>query len=466
MKIKFCGAAQTVTGSAHLITLDSGYSILFDCGLFQGRQAYIDILNQSWHFDPANIDVLILSHAHIDHAGRIPKLCKDGFKGKIYATHASADLAKIMLMDSAHIQEKDSEYHNKKRKKNEPNIPPLYTIKDAEKSMMHFAPVNYNEWIKINDECQFIYRDAGHILGSANITLNIRRADGKYTTIGFTGDIGRPERPILRDPQTMSDIDYLICESTYGNRLHEGPPDDEKSFWDVIYKTCYIHKGKVVIPAFSLGRTQEIVYMLDKMHHQHKIARLPIYVDSPLSTNATDIYRKHAECFNEEIKKYLLIDDNPFGFNDLKYIQDVADSKALNESDEPCIIISASGMAEAGRIVHHLRNTIDDSRNTVLIVGYCAEGTLGRRIKDGNNIVKILGGYHTVRAQVAVMDSFSAHGDRDELTHFIKKSTNHKLKHIFLVHGELEAQHLFTTHLKANGFKTISIPTIGEEIIL
>lgn len=467
MKIKFCGAAQTVTGSCHLLTLDDGYKILLDCGLFQGHQAYIDEYNQKWHFDPREIDVVVLSHAHIDHSGRLPKLVKDGFRGKIVCTKATADVSAIMLRDSASIQEKDSEYHNKKRAaKNESPLEPLYTIKDAEFCITMLEPHSYNTLISIHPDVEIEFRDAGHILGSANVTLEIKRKNGKTTRLGFTGDIGRPERPILRNPQPMEDLDYIISESTYGNRSHGPNTENEKAFWDVIYETCYQRRGKVIIPAFSLGRTQELVYLLDKMHHFHKINKIPVYVDSPLSCKATDIYRDHTECFDEEIKKYLQVDANPFGFEDLEYISDVNESKALNENQDPCIIISASGMAEAGRIVHHIRNNIENPRNAIMLVGYASEGSLARRIKDGNSAVKIFGEYKTVQAQISIMDSFSAHGDCAEMTNFLNATKNQRLKKTFLVHGDPEVQEDFRTHLQSMDWGEILIPSITQEFEL
>lgn len=462
MQIKFCGADRTVTGSSHLIILDDGYKILLDCGLFQGKQAYVDEWNTKFEFDPKEIDALILSHAHIDHAGRIPKLVKDGFNGNIYCTPATLDLSNIMLADSGHIQQKDNEFHNKKRKKQGlAEIPPLYEIKDVERAMKLFKQVNYEQWFNIRNDVSFLFRDNGHILGSGSVTLKII-SNGKETVIGFTGDIGRPNRPILKNPITMPDCDYLISESTYGNRLHEKFPEDMETFWKVVDETCYQRKGKLLIPAFSVGRTQEIVYMLDQMTKVKQMDRLPVYVDSPLSTNATEIYRSHPECFDDEINKYLLTDSNPFGFNNLTYITDVEQSKALNFDPQPCIIISASGMAEAGRIVHHIYNHIEDEKNTVLFVGYCGERTLGARIRQGMNPIRIFGEEKQVRAHIAIMDSFSAHGDQKEMLDFLNPLDKTRLKKLFLVHGDYDAQLVFKGKLNEMGFTNIEIPEQGN----
>jgi metallo-beta-lactamase family protein len=467
MKIKFCGAARTVTGSCHLIELQSGFTFLLDCGLFQGRMSYIDSWNQHFGFNPSSIDVLILSHAHIDHCGRIPKLVKEGFKGKIYCTSATADLIEIMLMDTAHIQEKDAEYHNKKRKaKNETIIPPLYTTKDVPPVLSHLREVDYDSWFKISDELSFRFKDAGHIMGSASVNLKIKE-NGKEINVGFSGDIGRPSRPILRDPVTMDDMDYLICESTYGNRIHEGSPDDKMHLLKIITDTCINKKGKIVIPAFSLGRTQEIVYMMDQLSSQHQLPKVKVYVDSPLSLNVTDIYRKHQECFDDDINEYLRTDSNPFGFNDLKFITSVEESIALNDSKEPCIIISASGMAEAGRVVHHIRNTVKDENNTILIVGYCTQGSLGQRLRKKPEYIKILGNEYPLKASIEIMDSFSAHADKNELIQFLDPLDRERIKNLILVHGDYEdAQLPFKKILEDLHYKNVLIPDYLEEIII
>jgi len=428
MKVKFCGAARYVTGSSHLVTLDSGYTILLDCGLFQGSGKNLWEWNNHWHFDPKKVDTLILSHAHIDHTGRVPQLVKDGFEGNIHCTHATRSLCAIMLLDSAKIQERDVEWYNKKllkkRKKKglKPRVP-LYTSENAHRAMELYLGYSYNKWHRIHPDVEIMYRDQGHILGSASVTLRINE-NGKETLLGFTGDIGRPDRPILRDPNPMPEVDYLICESTYGDRDHETTPEQSDKFLEVLKHTCVEKKGKLIIPAFSVGRTQEIVYMLDKMETAGLLPKIPVYVDSPLAVNATEVFGAHPECFDDELNEYLLIDDNPFGFNSLNYIRKVEGSKALNDSKEPMIIISSSGMMNAGRVRHHLYNNIDNEKNTFLMVGYCAPNTAGGMLKNGIQELKIFGEYKPVNAEIVSMASFSAHGDRGEMKEFISKMQN------------------------------------------
>lgn len=469
MDIQFCGAAQWVTGSSHLITLSDGYKILLDCGLFQGKGKEIWDLNNTWYFKPSEIDTVILSHAHIDHTGRIPQLVKDGFNGNIHCTHATRSLCAIMLLDSAKIQERDVEWHNKKilkkRKKDTSKLRrPLYKSEDVPVALSKFVSYNYDRWYQINDRVEVMYRDAGHILGSASITLRIQDGD-KTRLVGFSGDIGRPDRPILRDPDPMPDgLEYLICESTYGDKDHESSPEQSEAFLNIIKEACIEKKGKLIIPAFSVGRTQEIVYMLDKMETAGLLPKLPVYVDSPLAVNATMIFGQHSECFDENLSEYLLIDKNPFGFNDLTYIREVAESKALNESDEPCIIISSSGMMNAGRVKHHLYNNIEDSKNTFLIVGYCSPDTPGGMLREGASTIKLYGEWKMVNATIKVMDSFSAHADRGEILDFIRNQKD--LKKIYLVHGELDRQESFKDFLNERGFKNIEIPALGDIHVL
>ncbi|MBO6515164.1 MAG: MBL fold metallo-hydrolase [Bacteroidia bacterium] len=462
-KIKFCGAAQTVTGSSHLITLDDGTTILLDCGLYQGNEDKYENFNREWLFNPEEIDYLVLSHAHIDHSGRIPKLSKDGFKGDIICTSATRDLASIMLMDSAYIQEKDVVYVNKRKERlGLKPVKPLYTVEDARMCMDQFVGVGYNRWYRINDTVSVRFRDSGHILGSASVTIRVEMEGGYKKYIGFTGDIGRPERPILRDPQPLDDVDYLICESTYGGRKHGGMPDNKQELLDVIHHTCVDKKGKLIIPAFSVGRTQEIVYMLDQLEREGKLPRIPVFVDSPLAVNATDIFTMHPECFDENILDYMSEDPNPFGFNGLKYVRSVDQSKKINNLKEPAIIISASGMMSAGRVKHHLANTISDPRNTILVVGYCSPGTLGGRIRAGDEEVRIFGVHYKVNAEVKVLDSFSAHGDQQEMLDYLENLNRHKLKKTFLVHGDLKRQEAFKEALEENKFSTVEIPHLGQ----
>ena len=469
MTIKFCGAAREVTGSAHLVTLDSGYRILLDCGLYQGRNEDMKQFNESWLFDPATIDCMILSHAHIDHSGRIPKLIKDGFKGCIHCTHATRSLCAIMLLDSAKIQERDADYYNKKLKKKKKSKKkprePLYTSYDAAVAMKVFQSYAYDRWFRISDEVEVFFRDAGHILGSASVTLRIRERSGRMTMLGFTGDIGRPDRPILRDPLPMPEVDYLICESTYGDKDHVAKPGEEEKFLRIIKETCLVKRGKLIIPAFSIGRTQEIVYMLDQMESAGVLPKLPVYVDSPLAVNATTVFGAHPECYDNDLHEYMLTDDNPFGFNDLIYVRDVALSKQLNHSHEPCIIISSSGMMNAGRVRHHLSNSIENKKNTFLIVGFCAPDTPGGMLINGIQSIKLYGQVKMVKADIEIMNSFSAHADRNEMLQFIDNQKK-GLKKLFLVHGEKDRQEKFKTLLNENGFKKVIIPKLGQEVVI
>ncbi len=465
MKLTFWGAARTVTGSKHLVELDNGKKLLLDCGLYQGRRAEADHLNRHFGFDAREIDAVLLSHAHIDHAGLLPKLWADGFRGKIYATHATVSLCSIMLLDSAYIQEKDVRFVNKLHKRRgDPPVEPLYRMEDAEGVMEHFFGVSYRQAFSPVEGVSVEYRDAGHILGSASMVLTVEER-GKTIKLGFTGDIGNPGRPILRDPQPMADCDYLITESTYGGRTHEPAEQAKAGLADVIRRTS-ARGGKVIIPAFAVGRTQELVYALDQLWNEYGIPPIPVYVDSPLAVNATSIYRAHPECYDRELRTYMLTDDNPFGFERLEYVRDAADSKALNGQRMPMVIISASGMCEAGRIVHHLRNNITDNRNTVLIVGYCADHTLGKRIVEQRPEVRIFGKYLPLKAEVVVMNNYSAHADEPGLLHFLSHMDRERFKHIFLVHGAPERQDAFHEALKQDGYQHVVIPDHGHSFIL
>lgn len=467
MKIQFCGAAREVTGSAHLITLADGYRILLDCGLYQGSSEDMSEFNEHWYFSPPEIDCLILSHAHIDHSGRIPKLVGDGFKGDIHCTHATRNLCAIMLLDSAKIQEMDVAYYNKrqlKRGHKDRLKEPLYTTRDVEMAWDLFQGHSYNRWFRIHDKVEVLFQDAGHILGSANVSLRIEEK-GRTILFGFTGDVGRPNRPILRDPVPLPEVDYLICESTYGDRDHESAPNELERFLKIIRHTCIEKQGKLIIPAFSVGRTQEVVYMLDQMESAGKLPRIPVYVDSPLAVNATMIFGSHPECFDNQLNEYLLTDDDPFGFNSLTYIRRAEKSKELNDSNEPCIVISSSGMMNAGRVKHHLFHNIDNARNTFLIVGYCAPGTPGGALRDGARQLRVFGQDKLVKAEVEVMDSFSAHAGRHELADYLDNQKK-GLKKLFLVHGALDRQEAFRNLLQEKGFHGIEIPELGQEFEL
>lgn len=467
MKIKFCGAAREVTGSCHLITLEDGFKILLDCGLYQGSDRNLEDFNAQWLFNPAEINCLVLSHAHIDHAGRIPKLVKDGFSGSIHSTHATRSLSGLMLLDSALIQEREVEYRRKRQEKKHHFADiayeePIYTRQDVHTTMELFTSYSYEKWFNVHPQVEVMFRDAGHILGSASVSLKIQE-NGRTIHLGFSGDVGRPHRPILRDPQPMPEMDYIICESTYGDRTHETAPAEVNHLLEIIRHTCLEKRGKLLIPAFSVGRTQEIIYLLDQMANQGLMPRIPVYIDSPLAVNATAIFGSHPECFDEELSEYLTVDENPFGFNGLHYIRKTEDSKKLNISTEACIIIASSGMANAGRIKHHLLHGIENPNNTVLIVGYAAPNTPAGRLRDGASEIHLFGAYKAVRAQVEVMDSFSAHADKLELVEFLRNQRDH-VKKIFLVHGDYKTQQVFQSTLIGLGFAAVEIPELGHEV--
>lgn len=461
MKINFIGAAQTVTGSQHLISIN-GKKILLDCGLYQGKRKEAFEINRSFLFNPSEIDTLILSHAHIDHSGNIPNLVKQGFRGNIYATPATTDLCQIMLKDSAFLQERDVTFVNKKRAKQNKNLfEPLYSEEDVDEAMQHFVSVRYDKTIEIAPGVKMTFRDAGHILGSAGVLLEIRE-NGKFIRFGFSGDIGRAEIPVIREPNILNELDILIMESTYGNRLHT-VVDEVETEVAAIVKKVIERRGKIITPAFAVGRTQLLVYVLHKLFNQNRIPPFPIYVDSPLAVNATEIYRMHPECYNRETYR-LFIDnyEDPFGFNRLTYIRDVEESKKLNETKEPCMIISASGMAEGGRILHHLKNNIENPINLILFSGYAAQETLARKIMDGMKEVNILGDSHIVKAEIKEIDYFSAHADQGELLEYLNFSNPEKLKNIFLVHGDEEQALPLKEKIKNKGFRSVYFPKKGD----
>ncbi len=466
MNITFHGAAQTVTGSKHLIKTGRNRKLLLDCGLFQNSGGDNAELNRHFGFDPSEVDYLILSHAHIDHSGNIPYLVKQGYKGPIYCTPATLDLCRIMLTDSAHIQANDVKYLNKKREKSGKRLlDELYNPDDVLLALKQFVSVPLNTWKEIDQHIKFLFTDAGHILGSAAVNLEFDEPEGK-TKIFFSGDTGRPHDIILKAPQTFPQADYIIMESTYGDRLHESSQDAEAHLLNIVKDTCVERQGKLIIPAFSLGRTQEIVYSLNRLYNKGAIPKLPVYVDSPLAISATSIMRKHTESFNPEILEYMKTDEDPFGFETLHYIQDVESSKSLNELKDPCIIISASGMMEAGRIKHHIKNNIEDSRNTILIIGYVPPGSLGGKLIEGAEEVKIFGNSYKVRARISVLDSYSAHADCKEMMEYLKCQQAHLVKRVFLVHGEPGAQLKFKEHLHGMGFSDIVIPLQGESFAI
>ena len=462
MKLSFHGAARTVTGSKHLLTLKQGKRILLDCGMFQGMGLETDELNRHFGFDPATVDYLILSHAHIDHSGLIPVLVKQGFSGKIYCTPATFDLCCIMLEDSAHIQESDARFINERRKRQgKPPLKPLYTLPDVTVALRQFEPVPYGEWFSIEDSIKLLFTDAGHILGSAVVNLRIEE-DFHTKSICYTGDLGRAQPQIIRPAEPFPQCEYLITESTYGDRKHADRTESLDQLLRIVIETCVMKKGKLIIPAFSVGRTQEIVYALDRLEHEGRLPRIPVFVDSPLSTNATEIMRNNPDCFNDEIRSYMERDPDPFGFNKLTYIREAQESKQLNHLKELCIIISASGMAEAGRIKHHLANNIGSEDNTVMIVGHCESGSLGAKLAEGEKEVRIFGEMHSVRAHVEVLGSFSAHGDVDEMIDILKCQNPSKVKKVFIVHGDYDVQLRYMIRLQREGFRHVEIPEKGS----
>lgn len=459
MIVQFLGAAQTVTGSMHLVSVN-GSRILLDCGLFQGRRAESYERNRTFPFDPSKINAVILSHAHIDHAGNLPNLVKSGFTGPIYSTGATRDLCQVMLYDSAYLQERDIEFLNKRRKDGPP-AEPLYTSADVDNTIGQFVGVPYRKSFTVADGVSVKFLDAGHILGSASVLLEIKE-NRNVLTLGFTGDLGRKDMPILKDPEPMGSPDILISESTYGGRIHEPVADMGKSLLSAVRRTMD-RGGKVIIPAFSVGRTQEVVYALFKLFDDEQLSSIPVFVDSPLAVHATDVFRMHPECFDGETLRYLHNDSDPFGFGRLTYIRSVEASKQLNERKGPCVIIAASGMCEGGRILHHLANNVEDPRNTVLIVGFMAEHTLGRHIVERQPEIRIFGEVFRLNAEVVVLNSFSAHAGQDELAGFIGAMDKKKLKQIHLVHGEPAQAEALRTKLKEAGFRDLFIPARGEK---
>jgi metallo-beta-lactamase family protein len=465
LKITFLGAAQTVTGSMHL--LEAGNArVLLDCGLFQGRRQEAFERNRNLPFDARTLDAMILSHAHIDHSGNIPNLVASGFQGRIYATRATRDLCSAMLLDSGHIQESDVTYVNKRRRrKGLAPIEPIYTVAEARASLTHLFSVDYHQPFDVAPGVQATLYDAGHILGSAITVLDIQE-DGRSYRLCFSGDLGRHHLPVLRDPEAVRDVDYLMVESTYGDRLH-GTVEKGADALAAAVRQTYDRGGKVIIPAFAVGRTQDIVYDLHKLIESGRLPELPVYVDSPLALNVTKIFRLHPECYDQEMKQFLERKDDPFGFHRLQYTRSVDESKALNYLKGPAIIISASGMCEGGRILHHLKNHIGDARNMVLLVGFQAPNTLGRKIVDGLKEVPILGEQYAVRAEIRTIDGYSAHADRNELLNYLQKVAGaSRMKRVFCVHGDPEACQALAEGIRNLGIPDVLVPETGQEVEL
>lgn len=464
MKITFHGAARTVTGSKHLIELKNGTKILLDCGMFQGMGSETLELNSNLGFDASEIDFVLLSHAHIDHSGLLPKLVQEGYTGPILGTSATLDLADVLLKNSAYIQEADVKFINKKRlQQGRPFVDPLYTKEDAEKAISQFRAIPYRKTVQINEDIDVCLYDGGHILGSATVFLTIKE-DNTVTRIAFSGDVGRYGDPILRSPDALPQADYIIVESTYGNRLHDDINSTPETLREIIEETCIGKRGKLIIPAFSVGRTQELLYALNELELDYRLPDVKYYVDSPLSTAATNVVKAHPECFNRSVQKIMKYDKDPFGFKGLHFIEDKRESQALNRSDEPCVIISASGMAEAGRVKHHIANNIENPKTTILMVGYCEKNSLGARLKERPNEVGIFGDRFKVKADIRTMDSMSAHADYQDLSQYLGTQDPSEVKRIFIVHGEPDSQTEFKKRLHKKGFQDIHIPDLHETV--
>lgn len=457
IRISFYGGVEGVTGSRHLLYIN-GKQVLLDCGLFQGRRGEYYERNLAFPFDPARVNALVLSHAHIDHIGDVPNLVKKGFKGEIHCTLATADLTAIMLNDSARVNQADVTFVNKIRAKHgEPALPPLYELKDVPPALELLQGHSLNHPFDILPGIRGIFRVAGHILGSAITVLDIED-NGRKISLCYTGDLGRANLPIVRDPFQVAAADVLLIESTYGNRLHGDIKQAADKLADIVNKTVK-RGGKLIVPVFALERTQELVHTLHLLRMANKIPSIPIYVDSPLAIDATDIFRAHPECFDEETVELMRRTEDPFGFRELHYIRTAGESRKLNNMEEPMMILACSGMAESGRILHHLRNNIENPRNAVLIVGYQAENTLGRKLAEHRKEVPIFGEKYKLAAEVVVFDEFSGHADQRDL---LKWVAHGKWKKIFIVHGEKEAAELFANILKSEGYADVNAPKLGE----
>ena len=465
MKIKFCGAAAGVTGSCHLLSTEN-HKILLDCGQFQGGKAQDALNEEPFPFDPAEIECVVLSHAHIDHCGRLPLLVKRGFKGAIYCTDATADLLEVMLKDSGFIHEKEAEWQSRKNERaGRKPVEPLYTVKDSEETLKYVRPVMYDQLFEINDEMKVVFNDAGHILGSAIIELWTAEDDNVYKTV-FSGDLGVLDRPILRDPTIIKKADYVIMESTYGNRLHPENATSIEQLLDIVIKTTR-RGGTVVIPSFAVGRTQELIYefnrfYLERPEYKDELEKLTVYIDSPMATSATEVFRRNAQVFDEETKAYILKGDNPLDFPNLRFTRSTAESQALNMDRKPKIIISASGMCEAGRIRHHLKHNLWAPKSSVIFVGYQAEGTLGRMLTEGQKDVVLFGEAVHVNAEIYNLEGFSGHADKEGLLGWLS-GFKVKPKQLFLVHGELESKEALAASIRERlGYDPVVVTGVSE----
>jgi metallo-beta-lactamase family protein len=465
MQIQFWGAARTVTGSMHLLTIN-GQRLLLDCGMFQGKRDIANERNSQLPFDAKAVDACVLSHAHMDHAGVLPVLTKSGYDGPIYCTSATRDLSAVMLRDSAHIQESDATYLNKRNaERGQPFIKPIYKEGDVVQCLQHFVAYEYHRPIEVLPGVRVTFRDAGHILGSAEVIIDYEENKKKRRLV-FTGDLGRKHLPILRDPEAVDRADLLITEGTYGGRFHDPIEDTRGQLAQIIVET-HERNGVLIIPAFAVGRTQDIVYDMQLLVAENHIPDVPVYVDSPLATNVTEIFRLHPECYDQEILEYINTDPdgNAFGWPRLRYVRSADESKALNESKESCVIIAASGMCEAGRVLHHLKHHIEDPRTTILFVGYQAENTLGRKILDGWEHVKVFGDEYGVRAQIKKIGGYSGHGDHNDLVGFAHNMVS-KPARTFIVHAEMEAAEKLQNGLERIGLKDVTIPDRGDKVVI
>jgi metallo-beta-lactamase family protein len=467
MQVQFWGAARTVTGSMHLLEVN-GRKLLLDCGLYQGHRKQAFERNRDLPFPARDVDAVVLSHAHIDHSGNLPSLVRGGFKGKIYATSATRDLSAHMLLDSAHIQESDVAYVNRHRAREGKRLfEPLYRRDDALATLKRFVSIDYEEPFDPAPGVHVHFLDAGHMLGSAVVVLDLDEA-GRRVRLVFSGDIGRRGMPILRDPQAPGDADYVIMESTYGDRLHEKAGEAEETLRQAA-REAYERGGKLLIPAFAVGRTQEVVYHLNRLWERGALPPMDVFVDSPLAVNVTEVFRSHPECYDAQLLEQVLDDDDgdPFGFSRLRYVRKVEESKELNRRTTPAVIISASGMCEAGRILHHLKNNIEDPRCTVFFVGFQAEHTLGRKLLDGQSPVPILGGQYPVRARIQKGESYSAHADRSGLLEWASRTAkSRRLRKVFLVHGEEASSASLAKELIRLGVAPVEVPARGQVFAL
>lgn len=465
MKISFHGAARTVTGSKHIIHFKNGKKLLLDCGMFQGMGKDTVKLNSEWGFEPTEISYVILSHAHIDHSGLLPKLVKDGYTGKIYCTPGTADLVKILLLDSAYIQEADIRFANKRREKEGRTdmIEPLYTVEDANNVFPLLEAIPYGEKFKVDEDIEVTFTDCGHIVGSAAVNLRLLEK-GKTIAITFSGDIGRYNDMLLRSPEVFPQADFIIMESTYGDKLHDLQTTAIDKLVEWIEETCFKKKGKLIVPAFSLGRTQEILYMLNRLELENRLPKVDYFVDSPLSTKITQMIKSYVGDFNRDVQKMLAKDEDIFSFHGLKFTEDVQESMKLNDNTNPCVIISASGMAEAGRIKHHIAHNIMDPKATILFTGYCEPNSLGGHLRAGANQVRIFGLSYDVKAEIAAIDTLSAHGDYEDMSQWLACQDIRQVQKLFLVHGEYDVQLNFRQRLIRKGFADVEIPAMHQEI--